>query len=65
MIFKKKHKLQWDTRFNNGPFTKHEKKQIIFRELRKKVKCISELRNDNMGLTEIWSNSLINTKKGI
>ncbi len=41
------------------------KKQMIFRELRKKVKFISELRNDNMGLTEIWINSLINTKKGI
>ncbi len=37
MIFKKKHKLQWDTRFNNGPFTKHEKKQMIFRELRKRL----------------------------
>ncbi len=53
MIFKKNTNYSGTPVLIMEPFTKHEKKQMIFRELRKKVKCISELRNDNMGLTEI------------
>lgn len=65
----KEHKLQWDIRFNDGPFTKQEntrsKKANDIQRAEKEVKCISKLKNDNMGLTEIWINSLINTKKSM